>query len=943
MPPETSGRVEALLTRLQGEPVKSSGPLRPSRESSAAGKDSDFCVVSALDVTTILRALYPQRRPASVSSDSYALRSGLHSSASSISGFSLFQSPSSETSSATLTWPATVAFGDSPDQFNLPKWSDEQPPLASAVEYTPKDLDANLLWEAAGLLDEHFDTKGADPEQWAVLLLPRDSADDGDGHMSPVTTIKSNSASVAVEERLPPAMTELVKGLLRNRGDLAGDLYHDDGRNEDNNSEGRVDDAYRALLDVMQEHQMAAEDNGDFVQDHYWWMQEQNFRAWLADGSSLHPLVTALRSLEKQAEAEISTAETVARDVEKSRALVSPALAGLSRALGLLKHRAGELRDKMWYVADVRTSAPYDEARSVANALRIMGKPKRAVRPRTAPPLRHWNTPKLSVTGLHLKTEAQILDLLGADSSRGGPNKLSDDQSRATTNWMEASNVENLCPAEERLHRFCMEVRKCADQLTAAEYLSANPLFARDPLFPERTAGMLSMLQATNGRRGYSGGQTRAGFGMDGTSSASQQLSSAGSRDFLEEPSPTLTHKSSTPFWSPALTEALSPSSATSVGTSTAQALPLASHRWSDGATRKQSRRSVADLRQYLTGLLLSDLSATLFNDGSETDRAYWTGLGSEITMKLHNAIATPTVDPMARFDETRPSAPPAKFEYIKAFREMMRAFAATPNPTTKLSLLRSIDGLLPEYMRPRYHGAELLMSTPTSNRVQTPPIREAVDPTDSNIEGFRRLFAMSDMRPATIFRDLQYIAALIPASVLDMPSGRAFCNAAVAATRLRQEMHKVFVKTADSIISYHTNNRGHGRKPSTAQEQRDSATFAPPSRTPSAEEVARYSMKDAADLLIVAAKEGDAAAQRELGTLYLTNPDLIDHVLAPFTRPGDVFKEEMQSKWKDQDPNRCDPATMCVAHHWMSLSSKGGDPLAQKTLRQREEMDRLP
>ena len=99
--------------------------------------------------------------------------------------------------------------------------------------------------------------------------------------------------------------------------------------------------------------------------------------------------------------------------------------------------------------------------------------------------------------------------------------------------------------------------------------------------------------------------------------------------------------------------------------------------------------------------------------------------------------------------------------------------------------------------------------------------------------------------------------------------------------------------------------------------------------------------MADAGYLLQITAREGNHVAQRELATLYLTNPDLMDHIIAPFAKPRDVFKEELESKWrKNQDPNRCDPATMCVAHHWMSLSSKSGDALAKEYLRQREEME---
>jgi len=191
----------------------------------------------------------------------------------------------------------------------------------------------------------------------------------------------------------------------------------------------------------------------------------------------------------------------------------------------------------------------------------------------------------------------------------------------------------------------------------------------------------------------------------------------------------------------------------------------------------------------------------------------------------------------------------------------------------------------------------------------------------------------------------MQYIAALIPASVLEnSPQGKAFWNAAIAASQLKSEARKLLVETADSIIAYHTNNRGHGRSASTAQQQRDSATFATPSRTPSAESIAKYSMADAAELLQITARDGDPAAQRELATLYLTHPELMDLIIAPFARPKDVFRDEVEGKWRrDRDDEKCDPRTMCVAHHWMVRAAEAGDALAREFLRQRQEMENLP
>lgn len=100
--------------------------------------------------------------------------------------------------------------------------------------------------------------------------------------------------------------------------------------------------------------------------------------------------------------------------------------------------------------------------------------------------------------------------------------------------------------------------------------------------------------------------------------------------------------------------------------------------------------------------------------------------------------------------------------------------------------------------------------------------------------------------------------------------------------------------------------------------------------------------MTDAAKMYIITAKEGDAAAERELAIFYLTHPDLLPRTLLPLSKPREIFKESLLNQ-KREDPERSDPMTMCVAHHWMELSKKGGDELAEKYLRARDDMEKIP
>jgi hypothetical protein len=362
--------------------------------------------------------------------------------------------------------------------------------------------------------------------------------------------------------------------------------------------------------------------------------------------------------------------------------------------------------------------------------------------------------------------------------------------------------------------------------------------------------------------------------------------------------------------------------------------------RHAEAVSRSSIENVKEHVRQRAASLLLSDLATALYPTGSETDKAFWTGLGGDVTQNYFRSFQLALPSAALR------SVSGACFGFDKAFERLMKLCSVASSPYEKLRYLLEIDTLLAPYMAERTAGQrhprlDLLQSSKDDFVTQHPKWSAA---TDLKVEGFRTLFSNSRFRPGTVFRDLQYIASIVPSQMLgSTPEGKAFWNAVVAILGLKQEICRVMVETADSIIAYHSNSRGTARSSSIAQQERDSATFSVPSRTPSAEDMSNYKMAHAAELLQITAKEGDKVAQRELATLYLTNPELMDHIIAPLSRPRDVFKEELESKWrKNQDPNRCDPATMCVAHHWMSMSSNGGDALAKEYLRQREEMDRL-
>lgn len=925
------------------------------KHSDSHGKDI-FFVVSAKDVIVTINALYPQRRPASVSSDGDNLKSDLQSSASSISGFSLFSQAKTFEPHSDMSSPISQ---DTNQSFGSVETAIAN--LGLDVEESP--LNSAHMREVCLELEDLVTSRSNAKDIWDVVTANNPEA--------PLCTVRSKlthtcSSSIGLRDgSVTPsgdtALTTLSKEHTTCRRALEALLQTDAASDlpcsvATTTGLDALQEAERHMETLFEQVMQESEDRGDFVKAHSWFQQLQHFQSHIYRANNLAPLRDLLTEIESIARKSINRALKVEDTCEAWVRALSSLQQLHSESLRPIVDEHERLRDKMWYVADVRTSAPYDEARSIASALRVMGKPKRLSRTRMTPPLRHWSGHKLSSTNMHLKTEAQILEILSAKPDHGGPNKLSDDQSKTTQLWMDRQNIDNLCKGEERLHKLCMEIRKCVDQIVATpaegSTLWQNTLFARDAAFrqqqsAQRKPSLFAGLPQTMGSHGMLSlsGQLRS---TDGLSSASHTLSNASSRDYLDSRSPTLASKSSMPFWSPAMTEVDSPSSATSIGDSHTQSA------LESGAQKLPNSTSIADqpslerLRQRATSLVLSDLTSTLFSDGSETDHAFWSGLGRDLTERhfrglyaVHASIGsqTPTMDS---------NAPPrpliSRFSFDSAFRTLLQRFSAMSNPSTKLSCLYDIDRLLVPYMAEQAANESPSASFSRANSEMGHHLHERGPNglAETTVAGFRNIFSKSTLRPTTIFRDLQYIAALLPSSTLhNTPEGKAFCNAAVAITSLKQEARTIMVETADSIIAYHSNNRGHGRSPSTAQQQRDSATFAAPSRTPSAEEVSRYSMADAAYLLQITAKEGDPVAQRELATLYLTHPELMDRIIAPFARTKDVFKEELESKWrKNQDPNRCDPTTMCVAHHWMILSSKGGDYLAKEFLRQREEMD---
>jgi hypothetical protein len=748
------------------------------------------------------------------------------------------------------------------------------------------------------------------------------------------------------------------------------------------------------------------------------------------------------------------------------------------------------LRDKMWYITDVRNSANYEEARNVAIALKLMGQPTKNLdgKPIQAPRPRNYS--KSSTNNFLLKTEAQMVDIMAAPAEFGGPNKLSDEQSDMTLKWLNDYGVQNFCQGEERIHRFCLEVDKCVNKIVGdgmmdGPVLWSSELYRRDKelLDSGRQKGDLFLTGVgtlsiagdeeyeTHGRNpprnlDFAQRPSQGSLRSVANRNGSQQSFDASpwarahmgeSHDYFGGSSPVLTIDPAATFWSPFQTQAQSPTSATSIRPRTASSSKGTVMLKQSATVNEDKRRFLLDLKQALTGLLLSDLGTIVFGPGSETD-AWFSGdlaedciqrreeedrqrksrLARKKSMKTIRNRTGP-LDTLGRAERSQAAPPVAtlqyaaasdphlsagehsstssdatsrssgmtaakkagllEFPYNVAFRRLLNKFATHPNPFSKLHALYELELLIIASLSSRSNRAysnrrdtlpavpqsptlgaipELSSREPATQTARAKNLEEAIanceerrshtmtqdrahtaspqplrsgarspvgpPSTDMIVEVIQGLFRDADIRPKTLFRDLQYIASFVPAQMLDRTArGKAFWDVSLAALGLKQDVCNSMVEFVDSIVARNSNRDPASQQMNGSVARRPTAD---PDRRADADAAAsRYTMEDAARMLLITAKEGNATAERELAIFYLTCPELVHRTVLPLTKPKDVFKTELLNRERkaSQDPARSDPMTMCVAQHWMEQSKKGGDTLATKYLRARSDLESIP
>ena len=319
------------------------------------------------------------------------------------------------------------------------------------------------------------------------------------------------------------------------------------------------------------------------------------------------------------------------------------------------------------------------------------------------------------------------------------------------------------------------------------------------------------------------------------------------------------------------------------------------------------------------------------------------------------------------------PSA--SAFPYLEAYKRLLQRFSASPDPHIKLQMLYELEMLALNSIQQQsvsdhfkaFKSAQTITSSSlnphlTARTMRVPRTKATsleeviancferragtlksrspsripspkgpsfyateieIPDTDDIVNTFLTIFRDSSFRPHTLFRDLQLIAAFVPSDILDQtPKGKAFWDAGLAALALKEDLCESMIDRANQITTYHIS----GKK-----------SFVEDPSIP--QHLLHTTLKDAAELWIITAKEGSPTAARELGLFYLTYPELLPRVTLPLSKSKDVFKSVTANDRSGNESGALDPLTFAVVFHWMELAANGGDKDAKDFLRGNGEL----
>src|SRR3984957_6712370 len=401
-----------------------------------------------------------------------------------------------------------------------------------------------------------------------------------------------------------------------------------------------------------------ARSRADATDIHYWWNALKALRKHYPlaslgqdDTKILQPVVLAWQNAQENH-------EQSCLELENNFVHLKDMFDRQSDAISDLLDRLERLRVKVWYALDVMHSGVYERTKMIARALKNMVA-------NSSSPLRpeggavRGRLQARSVTGSLLeRPHMEVAGVMKASSEHGGPKKLADDQVDMTKRWLQSNAVDNFCRGEERIHRFCMEVRLAAKKLVG-EAMNESPVLSSSDLFQRERA----MFDNSNSKPSISSNNTRpASIMSDEFPSAYQHFSyghrgldhgarlhpletqsspgrkssfhssnsSRPTRDFYTNDTSSLggspgravsatTTESISSIWSPPATQAQSMTSISSHSRPASRYNEMTSLKTVAQAAQAKTK-FLERLRQSLITLLLSDLGCPVWSCGSETD-----------------------------------------------------------------------------------------------------------------------------------------------------------------------------------------------------------------------------------------------------------------------------------------------------------------------------------
>ena len=711
----------------------------------------------------------------------------------------------------------------------------------------------------------------------------------------------------------------------------------------------------------------------DFQTAYFWWKCLQILRC-----TSSGDLAVFLTSLANQRQSRVVYKRKLAREYDDWLHALRNRSNTQDQRNQKLSSSGKRLRNKMWFVSDVRHSSAYEDAHNVVRALRAMVDPSEQRQQGVGNPTKQ----KFRSSFGQERVLAQVLELMTAPKTYGGPNKLSESQVEITSGWLLHENIENFCRGEERIHRFCYEIQKCVKRL-AGEAMLDSPVLWSSPLYLSE--------KAEHGITGHSGSrnsQDRTSWRTDFSnqqwshipktpshpSFAGPEAGSSAWRNVFDHPaqlhmpinSSFIGHQSPR-NWAPPT-----------------NSVPSGNAKIFNDGTAWRRRSFLQSLRAHLTSLLLSDLGSSLWSNGSETDQWVSTLNKSQqqptSTIQETSPAESRNSSFASQFTSRLNTTSDNEFGFAEPYKILLQQFRLSPDPQTKLQYLYELSALvshahqqikqnqhIPATIEHKEYAKHTRTLSDLGIGIGVPRIRlTRLQEVAANCED-RRISSLSnsrsgpnfspraralplpslddlhvttsiqalledlEYRPSAFFRDLQYIAAFTPSSTLDhTPQGTAFWTIGLAAMRIKAEKLRIMTDNAMQILDYHYGN-GNKKEPIRAG-QSSPSQGSTSTRKLSQQDLMGTTLQDAARLLTVSALEGDPTAARELALFHLTHPELVSRVTLPLSRPSDVFRvkhnmaSERGHRHGNDESGVLDSVTFAVVFHWMEFAASAGD-----------------